>query len=132
MTFRNAEVRFPSITLGWSRSKRDDRVHDADRSALSRAGISGPLRKRSLCSQEFRREIAGGEAVALPAFNAGGDPRKSKVRTHDAPGGRGTSDTAISRALTSIGISPVATSTRSHCLTPGISRGTPVPVGLVI
>jgi hypothetical protein len=76
--------------------------------------------------------IAGGESDALPAFSSGGDPRNSIVRIQLELGGRGASATAIPGALTSIGISPVATSTRSHWLTPGISSGTPVPVGLVM
>ena len=130
--FRNAEARFPSITFSRSRSKRDDRVHDADSSAPSRSGTSGPPRNRSACAHESSRVIAGGDAVALPAFNAGGEPMNSIVRIHDAAGRRGTSDTAMPGALTSIGIRPVATSTRSHCSTPGISSGAPVPLGLVM
>src|SRR5258707_9561909 len=115
---RNAEARLASITFGRPRSKRDDRVHDAESSALSRSGTSGPLRKRSEWAQEFMRVIAGGEAVGLPALSAGGDPRNSIVRIHVVPGWRGTSDTVTPGALTSIGSSPVATSTRSHWLTP--------------
>ena len=131
-TLRNADERFPSITVGRPRSNREDRVHDADSNALSRRGTSAPLRRTSVCAHEFNWVIAGCAPRARSAFNSRGDPRNSIERTDDRPGLRGTSETASPGALTSIGINPVATSTRSHCLTPGMSSGTPVPVGLVM
>src|ERR1041384_2330447 len=101
MKLRNAEARLPSMTVGCPRSKRDERVHDAASSALSRSGTSGPLRKRSACAHEFMRVIAGGDAAVSPAFNTGGDPRNSIDRIHVALGGRGRSDTAMPGALAS-------------------------------
>ena len=76
--------------------------------------------------------MAGGESVSLPAASAGGVPRNSIARIHDAAGCRGISVTAMPGALTSIGIRPVATSTRSHWSTPGISSGAPLPIGSVM
>src|SRR5450759_2604549 len=126
--FRKADDRFASITLALFRSKWDERVQVTDSSAPSRSGTSGPLRNRSVFAHELRRVIAGGDAVELPAFSAGGDPRNWNVRIHAAAGCRGTRDTAMPGAFTSIGMSPVATSTFSHWSTPGMSSGAPVPV----
>jgi hypothetical protein len=97
---RNADERLPSITVGRPRSNRDERVHDADSSALSRCGDSVPLRNRSVCAHEFNCVIAGCAPCARSAFNSGGEPRNSIERNDVRRGSRGTSDTAIPGALT--------------------------------
>src|SRR5258706_7575487 len=88
---RNADARLALSAVVSPRSKYDARFHVAEKTAPSLDGEpadSGPLRNRLPCAHESRRLIAGGDAVALPALNAGAEPVTSIARDHTLIAGR--------------------------------------------
>ena len=131
VTLTNTLASVPVSAAVLSRSEYDERIQLADRSALRRSP-TGALMNRLLRTPEFKREMVGGVSVALPALRNDGDPNSWNARVVVAAGPSGIRVTAIAGEFASIGIRPVATSTRCQTSTPGISSGVPVPLKLVM
>ena len=127
----NPEMMLESSGLESARSNRLLWPALAAKTMPSRPGIIGPLINRLPSCQPSRRSIAGGLLTVRPACSPGGAKKPSTLRVQLAAGRRGVSETASPGALTSTGIRPVWTSTRSHSWTPGMNSGVPLPDGSV-
>ncbi len=114
------------------RSKWDERVAAIAVKRPSRRLAIGPPARIFPCSHEFRRAIDGRRPVSPAALRPGDDPVAETTLNQSLPDPRGVRVIARPGALRSIGINPVATSTRSHMSTPGSSSGVPVPFGSVM